>query len=285
MAGGAVALVVTGVAAGAPLSEGAPAAPRAPARSVRRLPVDAYAAIWAGRAPEGFEQCDFSWTREAASAERRNATAKQSRSISAAGLHETPQVSFAGAISKAPGGEHGRVTLGVKRGTVTFEADNAERWAKLETRGRAAAVAALPPLERDRTGGLDEALQVVLPQSALVGEIVIASDSSYPNLEARFYALAEDEDTVLAAFDDAGAEAVRATCADEEVLGYSWDRTVVPGFARRRATIVVRAECTGSYEGVLDVWVKRVLDATIVVACRWGDCEPIARSIRVHPKA
>jgi hypothetical protein len=105
--------------------------------------------------------------------------------------------------------------------------------------------------------------------------------SVVPDLDARVYAIAEPEDDVLRAFDDAGGEALRASCREEDTMGWSYERDARPGFGHRRASVIVTAACTGSFAGTLDVWTRRVEDVTLVVACRAGDCEPFARSLRI----
>lgn len=252
----------------------------------QRLPVEADPSMLRG-IPAGFTWCDGSSARERGQANAGSARALTSNGTSPAGLHGKAVAGRPRLSAPAPGR---KLSFSVERSELSFDLGKSAE--ELLTGLAAVESIAETSEARARFYRDIEVLSVMFPSSSLALRVRSAPEGR-ARLELQVYLVAEPAEQVLRAFDEHGARATRASC-EHGARGWAIEAHERPGWSYRRASVALEPSCE---EGTTDLqlYVRRVMDTTVVLACRDDSlggvipledtCSEVSRTINVrsHP--
>lgn len=240
----------------------------------QRLPVGADPDMLRG-IPAGFTWCDGSSARERAQANAGSARALTSNGSSLAGLHGKALAGRPRLSAPAPGR---KLSFSVERSELSFDLGKSAD--ELLTGLAAAESIAETSDQRARFYRDIEVLTVMFPSSSLALRVRSAPDNT-ARFDLQVYLVVEPSEQVLQAFDEHGARATRASC-EHGARGWAIEAHERPGWAYRRASVALPPSCEDATSD-LHLYVRRVLDTTVVLACRDEDtCSEVSRTINVR---
>ncbi|HSO37645.1 MAG TPA: hypothetical protein VLT33_34200 [Labilithrix sp.] len=252
----------------------------------QRLPVEADPNMLRG-IPAGFTWCDGSSAREQGQANAGAARALTSNGSSLAGLHGKAVAGRPRLSAPAPGR---KLAFSVERSELSF--DLGKRADELLTGLAAVDSIAETSDQRARFYRDIEVLAVMFPSSSLALRVRSVAEGS-ARFDLQVYLVVEPAEQVLRAFDEHGARATRASC-EHGARGWAIEAQERPGWSYRRASVALQPSCEDGTTD-LQLYVRRVLDTTVVLACRDDSlggvvpledtCSEVSRTLNVrsHP--